>query len=101
MTYLAGEEEALAKRKGKTLYTHKSHGCGLGGWLRLINRKGTERGKAGEEQLTLERNTTRGDKGGIIKARLISKPILLKGFSLIIFSLFHPVPPPPLLSPRL
>lgn len=41
MTYLAGEEEALAKRKGKTLYTHKSRGCGLGGWLSLINRQGT------------------------------------------------------------
>lgn len=43
VTYLAGEEEALAKRKGKTLYTHKLHGRGLGGWFSLINRKGTER----------------------------------------------------------
>lgn len=61
VTYLAGEEEALAKRKGKTLYTHKSHGCGLGGWLSLINRQGTERerGKAGEELLTPERNMWR------------------------------------------
>ena len=30
-------------KKGKTPYTHKSHGCGLGGWFSLIKRKGTER----------------------------------------------------------
>lgn len=48
MTYLAGEEEALAKRKGKTLYTHKSHGCGLGGRFSLFHRQGIETGKAGE-----------------------------------------------------
>lgn len=80
VTYLAGEEEALAKRKGKTLYTHKSHGCGLGGWLSLINRQGIERGKAGEEQLTLERNRACGDKGGIIKARLSFQTCPTNGF---------------------
>lgn len=56
MTYLAREEEALAKRKGRTLYTHKLHGCGLGGWFSLINKKKKgQRGKAGGELLTLER----------------------------------------------
>lgn len=79
VTYLAGEEEALAKWRGKTLCTHKSHG-GLRGWFWLINRKRTERGKAGEEQLTLERNTTHGDKRGIMKGEAEFPNLLYQRF---------------------
>lgn len=109
MTYLAGEEEALAKRKGKTLYTHKLHGCGLGSWLLLINRQGTqkERSKAGEEPLTLQRNTKcRHKRRNYKKQGWVFRPILqwLCVFSFpFSFSLiaFQPVPPAPTLSSRL
>lgn len=107
MTYLAGEEEALAKRKGKTLYTHKLHGCGLGGCRLLINRQGTqkERSKAGEEPLTLQRNTKcRHKRRNYKKQGWVFRPILqwLRVFSFS-FSLiaFQPVPPAPTLSSRL
>lgn len=100
VTYLAGEEEALAKRKGKTLYTHKLHGCGLGGWFLLIKRQGTKRSKAEAELPTLERNTTCGDKEGITKARL-SFHLSYNGFLSFSLILFQPVPPPTTLSPRL
>lgn len=55
-----------------------------GGWLSLINRQGIERGKAGEELLTLERNTACGDKGGIIKARLSFQTCPTNGFLFLV-----------------
>lgn len=107
MTYLAREEEALAKRKGRTLYAHKLHGCGLGGWFSLINKKkkGTKRQSwRRAAHIGEERNTACQDKGGIRKAGLLFlthvTPMGVFSFPLI---LIQPVPPspPPTLSQRL
>lgn len=57
MTYLAGVVECLAKRKGKTQYTHKSNGCALGCCCRLslINRQGQREAKQGSSDRTKRR----------------------------------------------
>lgn len=54
MTYLAGLEETLAKRKGKrkTSYTNKRHGCGLQDGAELLTE--TEMDTAEEERLKLK-----------------------------------------------
>lgn len=62
VTYLAGEEEALAKRKGKTSHTHKLHGCGLGDWLSLIDKTRDRTEAKLEESCSHWRNTTWRDK---------------------------------------
>lgn len=89
VTYLAGEVEALAKRKGKTSHTHKSHGCGFGGWFSLINRK------RDRERQSWRRAAHTGEgynKEEFWKQVWVSKPILLMGAFLFLlhhFNLFH------------